>query len=30
MLPRAQGEHAEVTYRGEFEGLWTDRVDVDA
>ena len=29
MLPR-EGEHAEVTYRGEFEGLWTDRVDVDA
>ena len=25
-----QGEHAEVTYRGEFEGLWTDRVDVDS
>ena len=30
MLPRAHGEHATVGYRGEFEGLWTDRVDVDA
>jgi hypothetical protein len=29
LLPRAQGDHASVEFRGEFEGLWTDRVDVD-
>lgn len=30
MLPRAHGDHATVEYRSEFEGLWTDRIDVDA
>jgi hypothetical protein len=30
MLPRAKGAHAEVAFRSEFEGLWTDRVDVEA
>jgi len=29
-LPRAQVDHAAVGFRGEFEGLWTDRIDVDA
>lgn len=28
LLPRAR-EQAPVQYRGEFEGLWTDRIDVD-
>jgi hypothetical protein len=30
MLPQAQRDHATVEYRSEFEGLWTDRIDVDA
>jgi len=29
LLPRAQFDRASVEFRGEFEGLWTDRTDVD-
>jgi phytanoyl-CoA hydroxylase len=29
LLPRAHRDHAAIEYRTEFEGLWTDRIDVD-
>jgi phytanoyl-CoA hydroxylase len=29
MLPTAQQPHAQVSYRGHFEGLWTDCVDAE-